>query len=42
VTGERDKLKQDLHEANTRIAFLVREGDERHQNIEKTKEREIE
>ncbi|XP_064624042.1 ninein-like protein isoform X26 [Lineus longissimus] len=42
VTGERDKLKQDLHEANTRIGFLVREGDERHQNIEKTKEKEIE
>ncbi|XP_077998708.1 uncharacterized protein LOC144451668 isoform X3 [Glandiceps talaboti] len=38
VSGEREKLKQDLVEANLRNATLVQEVDDRHANIEKNME----
>ena len=41
MTLEKDKLKSDLAEAHNRISLLVKEGDERHNSLEKSKDREI-
>ena len=41
VTGERDKLRSDLTEAHNRISLLVKEGDDRHNSMERSKDNEI-
>ncbi|XP_050404292.1 ninein [Patella vulgata] len=38
VSGERDKLRLDLTEANTRNTLMAKESDERHANLEKSAE----
>ena len=40
LTAERNKLKADLNEANSRITMLVKEGDERTAALEKSHERD--
>ena len=39
--GERAKMKQDLVDANNRIADLIKEGDERQVALERVKEQEM-
>ena len=39
--AERQKLKQDLNEANARISLLVKEGDDRQTALERLKEHEL-
>ena len=39
--AEITKLKSDLAEANSRISLLVKEGDERHITLEKSRDREL-
>ncbi|XP_070571058.1 ninein-like protein isoform X2 [Ptychodera flava] len=41
VTNEREKLKNDLYEANVRNSTLIQEVDDRHANIEKSMESKI-
>lgn len=41
ATAERDKLKQDLSEANQRIALIIKEGDERQTSSDQKRENEL-
>ena len=41
ASAEITKLKSDLVEANGRISLLVKEGDERHTTLEKSRDREL-
>ena len=41
LVAERDKLKADLNEANSRISLLVKEGDERTAAMEKAREKDM-
>ena len=41
ATAEINKLKSDLAEANSRISLLVKEGDERHTTLEKSRDRDL-
>ena len=41
ATAEINKLKSDLAEANGRISLLVKEGDERHTTLEKSRDRDL-
>ena len=42
ITAERNKIRGDLNEANNRILILIKEGDERYNSMERSKDREIE